>query len=220
MSANRHPINPLLPLLLCAISAVVFGCANTLEPCSPAVYVSSISALQPEEYPGEIDKYRRLIQSDLHLGIQQRAHLYLASLYFSPMNPNRDYKLALKHLETYALFDPDFVNGVDPRLLLAAIIELQRLSATADAQSKAIQALNQEIQILKIQASASRGSKYDTQKANQKLKWKIGRLQKRIRNLETSNAQLNKTIEMLSKLDSRLEEKRSNFIKMDSGGKK
>jgi hypothetical protein len=204
-------------LLLCAITAGVLGCANTPESSTPAVYVPSISGLQPEEYPGEIDKYHQLIQSDLHLDIQQRAHLYLASLYFSPMNPNRDYKLALKHLETYALFDPDFVNGLDPRLLLAAIIELERLSAIADAQSKAIQALNQEVEILKIQASASRGSKHDTQKANRKLMKRIGRLQKKIRKLETSNAQLNKTIEMLSKLDSRLEEKRSNFIKLDSG---
>jgi hypothetical protein len=143
-------------LLLCAITAGVLGCANTPESSTPAVYVPSISGLQPEEYPGEIDKYHQLIQSDLHLDIQQRAHLYLASLYFSPMNPNRDYKLALKHLETYALFDPDFVNGLDPRLLLAAIIELERLSAIADAQSKAIQALNQEVEILKIQNSEIR----------------------------------------------------------------
>ena len=214
MRSNRHIFSA---LLLWAIAAVVLGCAHTSEPMPPAVYVPSISMLEPEDYPGEIDKYNQLIQSDLHLDIQQRAHLYLASLYFSPMNPNRDYKLALKHLETYALFDPDFVNGVDPRLLLAAFIELERLSAIADAQSKAIQALNQEAEMLRIQASASRGSKYDTQKANLQLKKRISRLQKRIRQLETSNAQLNKTIEMLSKLDSRLEEKRSNFIKMDSG---
>ena len=214
MRTNSHTFST---LLLWAITAVVLGCANTPEPMPPAVYVTSISTLQPEAYAGEIDKYHQLIQSDLHLDIQQRSHLYLASLYFSPMNPNRDYKLALKHLETYALFDPDFVNGVDPRLLLAAIIELERLSAIADAQSKAIQALNQEAEMLRIQASASRGSKYDTQKANRKLKKRIGRLQKKIRNLETSNAQLNKTIEMLSKLDSRLEEKRSNFIIIGPG---
>jgi cell fate (sporulation/competence/biofilm development) regulator YmcA (YheA/YmcA/DUF963 family) len=214
MRTNRHIFST---LLLGAIMAVVLGCVNTPEPMPPAVYVPSISTLQPEDYPGEIDKYHQLIKNDLHLDIQQRAHLYLASLYFSPMNPNRDYKMALKHLETYALFDPDFVNGVDPRLLLAAIIELERLSAIADAQSKAIQALNQEAEMLKIQASAFRASKYDTQKANRKLKQRIGRLQKRIRNLEASNAQLNKTIELLSKLDSRLEEKRSNFIKTDPG---
>jgi hypothetical protein len=195
MRTNSHTFST---LLLWAITAVVLGCANTPDPNPSAVYVPSISTLQPEEYPGEIEKYHQLIQSDLHLGVQQRAHLYLASLYFSPMNPNRDYKLALKHLETYALYDPDFVNGVDPRLL---------------------RALNQEAEMLKIQASASRGSNYDTHKANQKLKRRIGRLQKKIRNLENSNAQLNKTIEMLSKLDSRLEEKRSNFIKMDSGEK-
>ena len=214
MRTNRHIFST---LLLGAITAVVFGCANKPEPMPPAVYVPSISMLQPEDYPGEIDKYSHLIQSDLHLDIQQRAHLYLASLYFSPMNPRRDYKLALKHLETYALFDPDFVNGIDPRLLLSAIIELERLSAIADAQSRAIQALNQEAEMLRIQASAFQGSKYDTQKANRQLKKRISRLQTKIRKLETSNAQLNKTIEMLSKLDSRLEEKRSNFIKTDPG---
>ncbi|MEE4265599.1 MAG: hypothetical protein V2I56_23135 [Desulfobacteraceae bacterium] len=201
---------------LWAVMVIVLGCANTPEPCPPAVYVPSILTLQPEEYPGEIDKYNKLIQSDLHLGIQQRAHLYLASLYFSPMNPNRDYKLALKHLETYALFDPDFANAVDPRLLLAAIIEIERFSAIADDQSKAIRALSHEVEMLKIQAMVSTGSRQNTNKENLKLKKRISKLQRQIRNLETSNAQLNKTIEMLSTLDTRLEEKRSNFNKIES----
>ena len=138
-------------LLLWMAMAMLIGCAHTPpEPDPPAVYVPSISSLQPEEYADEIDKYEKLIQSDLQLGTQQRAHLYLASLYFSPMNPKRNYQLALKHLETYALYDPDFVNGMDPRLLLAAIIEIDRLSAMADAQSKAIRSLNVEVEMLKI----------------------------------------------------------------------
>ena len=103
--------------------------------------------------------------------------------------------------------------------MLAAIIEINSLSALADAQSRAIQALNREVETLKVQASASRGSRNDTAKDNQKLRRKIGRLRKEIRKLETSNAQLNKTIEMLSTLDSRLAEKRSNFIKIDGGEK-
>ena len=152
------------------------------------------------------------------MDIQQRAHLYLASLYFSPMNPTRDYGLALNHLETYALFDPDFANAVDPRLLLAAIIEIERFSALADAQSKEIQALSQELGILKRQAVVSRGNRQDIQRENLKLQKKIGKLQQKVRNLKTSNAQLNKTIEMLSTLDSRLEEKRSDFIKTESTG--
>ena len=205
-------------LLLWMAMAMLIGCAHTPpEPEPPAVYVPSISSLQPEEYADEIDKYEKLIQSDLQLGTQQRAHLYLASLYFSPMNPKRNYQLALKHLETYALYDPDFVNGMDPRLLLAAIIEIDRLSAMADAQSKAIRSLNVEVEMLKIQASATKGNRDEIQKDNYKLKQKIGRLQRKIRGLEASNARLNKTIEMLSTLDSRLEEKRSNFIKIDSG---
>ena len=202
--------------LCCVFWALALGCANTPEPVPADVYVPSISALKPEAYQGEIDKYNKIIQSDLHLDIQQRAHLYLASLYFSPMNPHRDYGLALNHLETYALFDPDFANAVDPRLLLAAIIEIERFSALADAQSKEIQALSQELGILKRQAVVSRGNRQDIQRENLKLQKKIGKLQQTVRNLKTSNAQLNKTIEMLSTLDSRLEEKRSNFIKTES----
>jgi hypothetical protein len=204
-------------LLLWAVMAVLAGCAHTSPgPGPPVVYVPSISDLQPEEYAGEIDKYEKLIQSDLQLSTQQRAHLYLASLYFSPMNPKRNYQLALKHLETYALYDPDFVNGMDPRLLLAAIIEIDRLSAMADAQSKAIRSLTIEVEMLKIQTSATKGNRDELQKDNYTLKQRIGRLQRKIRRLEASNARLNKTIEMLSTLDSRLEEKRSNFIKTDA----
>jgi hypothetical protein len=204
-------------LLLWAVMAVLAGCAHTSpEPSPPVVYVPSISDLQPEEYAGEIDKYEKLIQSDLQLSTQQRAHLYLASLYFSPMNPKRNYQLALKHLETYALYDPDFVNGMDPRLLLAAIIEIDRLSAMADAQSKAIRSLTIEVEMLRIQTSATKGNRDELQKDNYTLKQRIGRLQRKIRRLEAFNARLNKTIEMLSTLDSRLEEKRSNFIKTDA----
>ena len=206
------------PLLLWVVMAALTGCAHTTpEPIPADVYVPSISNLQPEDYAAEIDKYNKLIQGDPRLGAQQRAHLYLASLYFSPMNPERNYELALKHLETYALYDPDFVNGMDPRLLLAAIIEIDRLSALADTQSKEIRSLNIKVEMLKIQSSASKGNRDEIQKDNFTLNQRIVRLQKKISRLEASNARLNKTIEMLSTLDSRLEEKRSNFIKIDSG---
>jgi hypothetical protein len=198
------------------LSAVVLGCAHTREQSSPDVYVPSIATLKPEEYQGEIEKYNEIIRSDHNLRIQQHAHLYLASLYFSPMNPNRDYEPALKHLEDYAIYDPDFINAVDPRLLLAALIEIEKISALAEAQTSEIQALNQELEMLKRQALASRGNHHVIQKENKRLKKRISRLGKKVRKLETSNAQLNKTIEMLSKLDSRLEEKRSNFNNIDS----
>jgi hypothetical protein len=196
--------------------AAVVGCAGTPAPVTRDVYVPSISELKPEDYAVEIEKYTRIIQSDLHLDIQQHAHLYLASLYFSPMNPDRNYELALKHLETYALFDPEFVNGVDPRLLLAAIIEIKRISTQREVQSKQLRGLYQDLEILQRQAMASRGSRQDFQRANLKLRKRIATLQKKIRTLEKSNTRLHKTIEMLSTLDSRLEEKRSNFIRTKS----
>ena len=206
----------LIILFLCLFPAAVVGCAGTPAPVTRDVYVPSISELKPEDYAVEIEKYTRIIQSDLHLDIQQHAHLYLASLYFSPMNPDRNYELALKHLETYALFDPEFVNGVDPRLLLAAIIEIKRISTQREVQSKQLRGLYQDLEILQRQAMASRGSRQDFQRANLKLRKRIATLQKKIRTLEKSNTRLNKTIEMLSTLDSRLEEKRSNFIRTKS----
>ena len=73
MRTNSHIFST---LLLWAITAVVLGCANTPEPMPPAVYVPSISRLQPEDYPGEIDKYHQLIQSDLHLDTRN-AHIFI-----------------------------------------------------------------------------------------------------------------------------------------------
>ena len=60
--------------LLCLILAGAVGCTGTPEPGPPDVYVPSISQLEAADYPVEIEKYTRIIQSDLHLDIQQHAH--------------------------------------------------------------------------------------------------------------------------------------------------
>jgi len=109
-------------LVVCGLLVLLMGCAETPSKSAPTIYVPAISALTAEEYPREIEKYQAVIQSEPQANIQQQAHLYLASLYASPLNPHRNYALARKYLETYALFDPDFTNAVDPRILLAAVI--------------------------------------------------------------------------------------------------
>jgi DNA repair exonuclease SbcCD ATPase subunit len=202
--------------LIFGILVLLLGCAETPRKSAATIYVPAVSSLTPEEYPREIEKYEAIIQSDDHSNIQQQAHLYLASLYASPLNPARNYALARKHLETYALFDPDFTNAVDPRILLGAIIQIERLSAVADAQAAKMLQLSQELEGLNMQLSASEGYRQYIQKDNLRLKKRIDQLQHKIRSLEASNNQLHKTIEMLSTLDSRLEEKRSNFIKSGS----
>lgn len=209
--AYRLPI-----FFLCFFLAAAMGCAEKPASRTREVYVPSISQLKPEDYAEQIAKYTQIIQSDFHMEVQQRAHLHLASLYFSPMNPNRNYELALKHLETYALYDPEFVNGVDPRLLLAAIVEINRISAQREAQAEQLRALYGELEIMQRQAMASRGSRHDFQKTNLKLRKQIASLKRKIRKLEKSNTQLNKTIEMLDTLDARFEEKRSSFTSLDT----
>ena len=203
-------------LLVYLVLIAVAGCAGNPEPKTREVCVPSISQLKPADYAEQIEKYTRIIQSDFHMDVQQRAHLYLASLYFSPMNPNRNFELALKHLETYALFDPDFVNGVDPRLLLAAIVEIKRISDQKEAQSKQFRGLYRDLENMQRQALAFRGNSQDIQRANERLRKRIAVLKRKIRTLEKSNNQLNKTIEMLSTLDSRLEQKRSDFTTLDT----
>jgi hypothetical protein len=202
--------------IICGFLVLLMGCAETAKESRPTIFVPSISALTPEEYAREITKYNAIIQSNPHSNIQQQAHLYLASLYASPLNPARNYALARKHLETYALFDPDFTNAVDPRILLAAVIEIERLAALVDQQAGKLTQLNQELENLKLQVTDSGENQHQVRKENLRLNKRIGQLQSKIRSLEASNVKLNKTIEMLSTLDSRFEEKRSNFINMDS----
>lgn len=203
-------------LVLCGLLVFLTGCAATPRKSAPTFYVPAISSLTADEYPREIEKYQAVIQSEPHSNIQQKAHLNLASLYASPLNPDRNYALARKHLETYALLDPDFTNAVDPRILLAAVIEIERLSAVLNAQAAEVLRLGRELENLKTQLAASTGTQQHIQQENLNLKKRVGQLQNKIRSLEAFNNQLNKTIEMLSNLDSRLEEKRSNFIKMGS----
>ena len=204
--------------ILCGFLVFLTGCANTPKESTttPKIHVPSISSIKPEDYSSEIEKNHKIILSDLHSNIQQQAHLNLASLYSSPLNPNHNYELARKHLETYALFDPDFKNAVDPRTLLAALIEIEELSTQAAAQAIVMQELSQELEFLQKQAAATMGNQRHFSKENLRLNKTIGKLQNRVRSLEASNNRLHKTIEMLGTLDSQLEEKRSNFIKRDS----
>ena len=64
-------------------------------------------------------------------------------------------------VETYALFDPDFVNGVDPWLLLAAIVEIKRISDQKEAQSKQLRGLYRDLKNMQRQTLAFRGSSRD-----------------------------------------------------------
>jgi hypothetical protein len=202
-------------LFLFGFLAFLSGCAHTPAESTNSrnIYVPAIASLKPADYSREIDKNRQIIQRDLHLNAQQKAHLNLACLYSSPLNPIRNYKLAQKHLEAYALLDPDFKNAVDPRTLLAALFEIEQLSNQATAQALEMQEISQELAILKRQARASLGDHQHFRKENLRLNKRVWKLQNRIRSLEASNRQLSETLEMLSTLDSQLEEKRSNFIK-------
>ncbi len=202
--------------LFCVCLIFFAGCANTSIEGTPKNFGPSISSLKPEEYPREIAKYHAIVKSDPHPDTQQHAHLYLASLYSSPLNPNRNYMLARKHLETYAFLDPAFTKVVEPRSLLAAIIEIESLSTLAATQAKEMLELRQALKNLKKQATALKGDYEYIENENVRLEIRTEELQNRIRSLEASNNKLHKTIEMLSTLDSRLEEKRSNFIKKGS----
>ena len=198
--------------IFCGFLLIFVGCANTSKESISDTYAPPISSLKPGEYSKEIEKYHEIIKRDLQSNIQQHAHLYLANLYSSPLNPDRNYILARKHLETYALLDPDFTKVVDSRILLAALIEIERLSTLADVQTKKMLALSQELGNLKKRAATLKRDYKYIEDENLWLEMRIGDLQNRIRSLEASNNKLHKTIEMLSTLDSRLEEKRKNFM--------
>ena len=132
------------------------------------------------------------------------AHTNAIHLYIYSKNPNRDYQKALNHLEIYASLEPELAGDPDVESWYAVLKEMERLSNKIEELNGKIQKSQQQMLALNKnnRKLVHKNKKY--QKTNLKLAEKNQRL-------ELSNAKLAKTIEMLKKLDQRLEEKRKNI---------
>ncbi len=188
--------------LLSVLAFWVGGCFHTTN----SVTNTSGSPNRPsadKKYSREIVQLNQLIQQKSKSSTTKEAHLKLARLYADHNNHNRNYQKALKHLQAYIRLDKSKVDG-DTLNWLASLKEIDRLSKEINTQNRQLGKMHKKLNQSKNETSA-------LTRTNRKLRREEINLRDKTRKLEESNLKLQKTIEMLKKLDQRLEEKRRNF---------
>lgn len=83
--------------------------------------------IKPEDFSKEIARLEAIAKS-ADLSAQPKAHLQLALLYSHYKNPNSDYIVALKELETYISLDPEDGRATEIQNLLAILRRFKKIT--------------------------------------------------------------------------------------------
>jgi DNA repair exonuclease SbcCD ATPase subunit len=189
-------------LLAVALAFLLSGCShsmnfnkNTSKGAKPPV---------AEDPPAsEMMELHAVIRQNSDAKEVKNAHLKLARLYVSYDNIDRNYQKALEHMQTYAsLQDP--APDEETRNWIEALKEIDRLSREYATRNGQITQLQKDLEQSHKEALALK-------RTNRKLTQEEINLRDKNRKLEESIQKLEQTIEMLKRLDRRLEEKRRNF---------
>jgi len=110
-----------LVLLSCGIVLVVSGCISfqqKVEDTPPVIVQEEVVEtftpdLKTVEYSREIARLKKVSKNHPERAERVKAHLYLASLYASYKNPDKDYIKALQHLNRYSALNPKAAKDYD-----------------------------------------------------------------------------------------------------------
>lgn len=83
--------------------------------------------IKPEDFSKEIARLEAIAKG-ADLSAQPKAHLQLALLYSHYKNPNSDYIVALKELETYISLDQEGGTATEIQNLLAILRKLKKIT--------------------------------------------------------------------------------------------
>ena len=159
------------------------------------------SASQTEDiYSREITRLNKIVKESPNSSRAGKAHLRLAELYLNHDNYRRNYHKAHKHMQAYVRLEKN-ITDEDTLNWIAALREIVLLSHEVDSRNKQIAKMQGQLKKAQRNGGAVRRS-------NRALKQKEVELMEKNANLEATNQKLLQTIEMLKRLDQRLEEKR------------
>jgi len=190
-------------LIIGGIITLTCACSQTQRMSRPSS-ATHLSGLTGDQFSQEIHSLEKITRSDADLSRKKSAHLTLADLYISFKNPERNYKMALAHLENYAALDPAVNEQYEVQDWLAALKEMDRFSMAISGQKKQIKKMSLQIKNASQKNSVHARKKTKLARQNDKLKQINEKLRKK-------NQELEQTIEKLKNLDRRLEEKRKSF---------
>jgi len=146
-------------LFCCGIVLAVSGCIpfqQKTEDTPPVVVKQEkvvVETFTPDlktaEYSREISKLKKVIKNHPKRSERVRAHLYLADLYASYKNPDKDYIKALQHLNRYSALNPQAAKeyAVQNRLhLLKEIEQLSEKNVKLEQAIEELKLLDQQIE--------------------------------------------------------------------------
>jgi len=158
MCNQRPRLTVLLLLFCCVILLAVAGCIPRQQSIkeTPPVIVKQEQKeetftpdFNPGDYSREIAKQKKVTKSHPERSERVKAHLYLARLYASYKNPNKDYALALEELNTYISLNPKAAKeyAVQNRLhLLKEIEQLSEKNVKLEQAIEELKLLDQQIE--------------------------------------------------------------------------
>ena len=202
---NRMMWKKNVAVLACAIMfsflQAILGCATSQKATKAAEALPQEqpfnAELPPDQYAGAIKRMLEISELQSAASDGRKAHLYLAQLYWSHGNPKRNYHLALKHLETYSLTEPEAFQNPEIRNWQTVLSEVVRLSDLHSRNHRQIDALDKTI--------AQHQRKYQT------LSEKLRSCNADSIRLVEKNHELKQTIQEMQRLDLTHEKKRKSY---------
>ena len=151
-------------------------------------------------YSREIGRLDKIVQESPNSNRAKKAHLRLAGLYLNHNNYRRNYHMAHQHMQAYVKLEKHIASE-ETRNWIAALREIVILSQELESSHQ---------EMANLQDKLKKAQRYggSVKRSNRALKQKEIELMEKNANLEATNQKLLQTIEMLKRLDQRLEEKR------------
>jgi len=154
-------------------------------------------------YSREMARLDQIVRKKPNSIQAKKAHLRLAELYLNHNNFRRNYLKAHEHMQAYIRLEKGRLDE-STHNWIAALREIDLLSQEIDSRNRQIAKLQGRLEKAEKEKAAINHSKRAMQKKEAELRETNGRL-------EASNQKLQQTIEMLKRLDKRLEEKRQHL---------
>ena len=185
-----------------AVFLMVLGCSHTSNIGKGAE--SSVGAPRAEDaYASEILRLKKIVSKSPNSQQAKKAHLKMARLYLNHNNYRRNYRKAHEHMQAYRRLEKG-VTDEQTHNWIAVLREIELLSEELENRNRQMIQIQGELEKAKREKGSIKQSHRQLVQMEMELREENSRL-------EAHNQKLRQNIEMLKRLDRRLEEKRRHL---------
>lgn len=112
-------------------TALFFLCASVLlilPQCVCKEFTSIQDEIKTSDMPSEANQLEEITKAHPEASVRAKAHLKLAVWHSSYKNPNPNYQVALKELESYLKLNPSAANAEEVRQFFSILMEIDRIT--------------------------------------------------------------------------------------------